>query len=153
MWRAANITRSENSFMFVGDSRSGEQFKQFVAHIVGGPLSCGAKGQRRPYCRIDDQRLHFRAVSIPCYHWFFSVATFAKRMYVKANAKVNRKSQIWHYHVRLGNDEEIGSAVMNLCMREKNPFSCEIFGDFYLSIPNFVGATGHIFGTIWTHTC
>ena len=55
-------------------------------------------------------------------------------MYVKANAKVNRKSQIWHYHVRLGNDEEIGSAVMNLCMREKTRFRVKfLVTSIYLS--------------------
>ena len=55
---------------------------------------------------------------------------------------------------------EIDSALMNLRMREKSVFvwiflwtyiNISMYPSIYLSILFFVGATGHIFGTILTY--
>jgi len=96
---------------------------------------------------------------------------------LEANAKVNGRGQISHPHptktlnqfgwqfkyiitsaqgVDVQNLAQIDSAVMNLRMRGKTRFRVDFFCNIsiylsiYLYLPFFVGATGHIFGTILT---
>lgn len=59
MLKAANVTNSDNSFLFIGDSRLREQFGEFVTHIVGGRLRILSKS--RQFYLTNVPRLRFRA--------------------------------------------------------------------------------------------
>lgn len=59
MLRAANITGSDNHFLFVGDSRVREQFHEFVDSVIGVR---GTYNRSDTFQAVTVQRLRLRAV-------------------------------------------------------------------------------------------